>query len=120
MKKKIGTDPQSAKEAPKKVRTPKIASKKVVAAKAEDKVGKPSRMLTGQVISDKMDKTVVVRVERSYMHPRLKKVMRTSKKYKVHDDLESASIGDIVEIYQGRPLSKTKYMYLARIVRAHS
>lgn len=77
-------------------------------------------MLTGNVISDKMDKTVVVRIERSYTHPLLKKVMRTSKKYKVHDETESAHVGDIVEIYEGRPLSKTKYMYLARIVKAHT
>ena len=77
------------------------------------------RMLTGEVISDKMDKTVVVRVVRSYIHPRLKKVMRVSKKYKVHDESESATVGDVVEIREGRPLSKTKYMYLARILRAH-
>lgn len=78
------------------------------------------RMLTGEVISDKMDKTVVVSVERQYTHPRLKKVMRTSKNYKVHDESETASIGDVVEIYEGRPLSKTKYMYLSRIIKAHS
>lgn len=110
--------------APKKrvaVKTDEAAPKKAAPVKKSvDKVGKPARMLTGEVISDKMDKTIVVRVERSYTHPRLKKVMRTSKKYKVHDDSESASLGDIVEIYEGRPLSKTKYMYLARIVRAHS
>ncbi len=81
---------------------------------------KVQRILTGSVISDKMDKTIVVRVERSYIHPRLKKVMRTAKKYKVHDETESASVGDVVEIYEGRPLSKTKYMYLARIIKAHS
>lgn len=114
---KTATTKQAAPKAPKKAAAPK----KAVAKKVQDVVvGKPARMLTGEVISDKMDKTVVVQVERSYMHPRLKKVMRTSKKYKVHDDAESASIGDIVEIYEGRPLSKTKYMYLARIVRAHS
>ena len=78
------------------------------------------RMLAGEVVSDKMDKTVVVSVERQYTHPRLKKVMRTSKNYKVHDESESASMGDIVEIYEGRPLSKTKYMYLSRIIKAHS
>jgi small subunit ribosomal protein S17 len=77
------------------------------------------RMLTGQVVSDKMDKTVVVLVERTYTHPRLKKVMRTAKKYKVHDEAESSTVGDIVEIYEGRPISKTKYMYLGRIVKAH-
>jgi small subunit ribosomal protein S17 len=89
---------------------------------ANNKVQRPTlrRMLTGEVISDKMNKTVVVRVERQYTHPRLKKVMRTSKKYKVHDESESASMGDIVEIYEGSPLSKTKYMYLSRILKAFS
>lgn len=94
--------------------------KKTSIPKASAKAKPITRTLTGEVISDKMDKTVVVEVERSYMHPLLKKVMRTSKKYKVHDDSESANIGDIVEIYEGRPLSKTKYMYLSRIVRAHT
>lgn len=78
------------------------------------------RMLTGEVISDKMDKTVVVKVERTFTHPRLKKVMRTTRKYKVHDEAEKTSIGDIVEIYEGRPVSKTKYMYLARIIKSHN
>ena len=76
------------------------------------------RMLTGEVISDKMDKTVVVLVERTFTHPRLKKVMRSAKKYKVHDESETSSVGDIVEIYEGRPVSKTKYMYLGRIIKS--
>ena len=79
---------------------------------------KTQRKLTGEVISDKMNKTVVVRVERVFMHPLLNKVMRTSKNYKVHDEEERASLGDMVEIYEGRPRSKDKYMYLARIVKA--
>ena len=74
------------------------------------------RTLVGEVISDKMDKTVVVKVTRSYVHPRVKKVVRTDKKYKVHDDKEIAQIGDMVEIYEGRPVSKTKYMYLLRVL----
>lgn len=74
------------------------------------------RTLVGHVVSDKMDKTVVVSVERTYMHPRLQKVMRTTKKYKVHDEQELANVGDIVEIYEGKPVSKTKYMYLAQVV----
>jgi small subunit ribosomal protein S17 len=85
-----------------------------------DKQIKPKRILTGEVVSDKMDKTVVVKVQRTYTDPLLKKVMRTAKKYKVHDDAESAKVGDIVEIYEGRPLSKTKYMYLARIVESRN
>lgn len=79
---------------------------------------KPKRIFRGQVVSDKMDKTVVVRVERTYIHPLLEKVIRTSKKYKVHDESETAHLGDVVEIYEGRPVSKTKYMYLARVVES--
>lgn len=73
--------------------------------------------LRGTVVSTKMDKTIVVQVERTFMHPRLEKVMRSIKKYKVHDEEKRASQGDIVDIYEGRPLSKTKYMYLATIVK---
>jgi small subunit ribosomal protein S17 len=85
-----------------------------------DKQTKPKHILTGKVISDKMDKTIVVQIERTYTHPRVQKVMRATKKYKVHDEAQSAAIGDVVEIYEGRPMSKTKYMYLARIVRSRS
>ncbi len=74
------------------------------------------RTLLGRVVSDKMHKTVVVAVERTYMHTLLKKVMRTVKKYKVHDENQQARVGDTVEIYEGRPVSKTKYMYLARVI----
>ena len=77
------------------------------------------RLMTGEVVSDSMNKTVVVRVERTYIHPRLKKVMRSAKKYKVHDESEQSAVGDIVEIYEGRPQSKSKYMYLSRIVKSH-
>lgn len=76
------------------------------------------KILVGSVVSDKMDKTVVVRVDRDYQHPVFKKVVRRSKKYKVHDEHEQACVGDVVEMYEGRPLAKTKYMYLSRIVRA--
>ena len=79
---------------------------------------KEKRTLSGEVISDKMDKTIVVRVERTYTHPVFHKIMRTNKKYKVHDAQEEAKVGDIVEFYEGRPVSKTKFMYLARVVRA--
>lgn len=81
-----------------------------------DKQNKVKRVLRGQVVSDKMDKTIVVEVERIYKHPKLQKVMRASKKYKVHDDAQLASVGDVVDIFEGRPVSKTKYMYLDRVV----
>ncbi|HSW73970.1 MAG TPA: 30S ribosomal protein S17 [Candidatus Limnocylindria bacterium] len=79
---------------------------------------KEKRTLSGEVISDKMDKTIVVRVERTYTHPEFHKIMRSNKKYKVHDAQEEAKVGDIVEFYEGRPVSKTKFMYLARVVRS--
>lgn len=78
---------------------------------------KKERLFSGRVVSDKMDKTVVVLVERIFTHPKLNKVMRSTKKYKVHDEHEKAKVGDIVEFYEGRPVSKTKYMYLKSIVQ---
>ena len=74
--------------------------------------------LRGEVISDTMDKTIVVKVDRTYKHPRLHKIMRKSKKYKVHDADELAKVGDVVEIFEGNPKSKTKYMYLSRILKS--
>ncbi len=86
--------------------------------KTASTVKEPKRSLMGKVVSDKMNKTVVVSVERTYLHPTLKKVVRTSKNYKVHDELSQAHAGDIVKIYEGRPKSKTKYMYLAEVVQS--
>jgi small subunit ribosomal protein S17 len=78
---------------------------------------KAKHILIGKVVSDKMQKTVVVQVERTYLHPLWKKVVRTSKSYKVHDENAQAHTGDIVKIYEGRPQSKTKYMYLAEVIQ---
>lgn len=78
---------------------------------------KKKRLLVGRVVSDKMDKTVVVRTERVFTHPQFHKTMRVNKKYKVHDEQGQARIGDTVEFYEGRPLSKTKHMYLKRVVK---
>ncbi len=77
---------------------------------------KKKRLFRGKVVSDKMDKTVVVEFERTYKHPRTKKIMKAAKKYKVHDEGKQAKVGDVVEFYEGRPVSKTKYMYLSRVV----
>ena len=74
------------------------------------------RIITGTVVSDAMDKTIVVKVERVFRHPRFEKVMRTFKKYKVHDENGIAKVGDKVEISQVRPISKTKYMTLNCVV----
>jgi small subunit ribosomal protein S17 len=68
----------------------------------------PKRVLQGVVVSDKADKTVVVRVERRVTHPLYKKIIRKSKRYHAHDPENSAKIGDKVRIRECRPLSKTK------------
>lgn len=75
------------------------------------------RVYTGKVISDKMDKTIVVKTERTFVIEKLSKTSRISKNYKVHDENEQAKIGDLVEFYEGRPVSKTKYMYLKHVVK---
>ncbi|WP_332060952.1 30S ribosomal protein S17 [Bartonella sp. CB74] len=68
----------------------------------------PKRILQGVVVSDKNDKTVVVRVERYYSHPLLKKTVRQSKKYKAHDENNQFKIGDQISIQESRPISKDK------------
>jgi small subunit ribosomal protein S17 len=68
----------------------------------------PKRILQGVVVSDKMDKTVVVSVERRVMHPIYKKFIRRSKKYHAHDENNTFKVGDTVRICECRPLSKTK------------
>ena len=74
------------------------------------------RLWLGQVVSDKMDKTVVAKVVRTYKHPVFGKVLKVFKKYKVHDPKQEAKVGDNIEFVEGRPVSKTKCMYLTRIV----
>ncbi len=86
----------------------------------EEKKLKKSQLYTGKVVSDRMDKTVVVNTNRTFMHPRFHKIVSKNKKYKVHDEQGLAKAGDMVEFYEGRPLSKTKYMYLARVIKPHS
>ena len=68
----------------------------------------PKRMLEGVVVSDKQNKTVVVRVERRFTHPVLKKTVRRSKKYYAHDEKNEYSVGDVVRIEEHRPLSRLK------------
>ena len=66
------------------------------------------RSFTGRVVSDKMDKTVTVLVERKVKHPLIGKVVRQSKKFHAHDETNSCKEGDVVTIVESRPLSKTK------------
>ncbi len=68
----------------------------------------PKRILQGVVVSDKGDKTVIVKVERRLKHPLYKKTIRSSKRYAAHDEANSRKIGDVVKIIESRPISKTK------------
>ncbi len=68
----------------------------------------PKRVLQGVVVSDKQDKTVVVKVERRYVHPLYKKSVVSHKKYAAHDETNALKSGDVVFIQESRPLSKTK------------
>ena len=78
----------------------------------------PKRVLQGVVVSDKNDKTIVVRVERRLTHPVLKKTVRLSKKYHAHDEKNDAKVGDVVRIEETRPISKQKRWTLVEKVAA--
>ena len=71
---------------------------------------------TGRVVSDKMDKTIVVSIERLARHPLYKRVIRLTTKFKAHDELNDAHVGDTVLIEESRPLSATKRWRLVRVL----
>ncbi|WP_423680640.1 MULTISPECIES: 30S ribosomal protein S17 [unclassified Undibacterium] len=75
------------------------------------------RTLIGKVVSDKMDKTVTVLVERHVKHPLYGKIIVRTAKYHAHDESNQAKAGDTVEIQEGRPISKTKAWTLTRVVQ---
>jgi small subunit ribosomal protein S17 len=91
-----------------------MADKKTEVPAAEARGYRKTRR--GYVVSDKMDKTIVVEVEDRVMHPLYKKVIRRSTKVKAHDETNSAGIGDLVIINETRPLSATKNWRLVEIV----
>ena len=68
----------------------------------------PKRILQGAVVSDANDKTITVLIERRFMHPMVKKVVRRSKKYRAHDENNTFKVGDVVRIEECRPISKNK------------
>ena len=68
----------------------------------------PKRVLQGVVVSDKQDNTIVVKVERRFTHPVMKKTVRRTKNYHAHDEGNTAKIGDIVSIQEAKPFSKLK------------
>ena len=76
----------------------------------------PKRILEGLVVSDKGDKTIVVKVERRLLHPVFKKTVRLSKKYHAHDEKNEAKVGEVVRIEETRPLSKLKrWAFLSKV-----
>ncbi|MBL6686001.1 MAG: 30S ribosomal protein S17 [Methylophilaceae bacterium] len=74
------------------------------------------RTLTGKVVSNKMDKTVTVLVGRSVKHPLIGKVIRLSSKFHAHDEKNELGEGDVVEITEGRPLSKHKSWVVTKVI----
>ena len=78
------------------------------------KTTEQKRTLKGVVVSDKMDKTIVVSVTRFVKHPKYKKYMKITKKYKAHDAEKAAKVGDTVTIVETRPLSKDKHFALVK------
>lgn len=75
------------------------------------------KRLEGHVVSDRMDKTVVVRVERRVRHPRYGKVVRRSKKVKAHDEANACRVGDVVRLLESRPLSREKRWVVDEILK---
>ncbi len=83
---------------------------------SEGKRGMPARKV-GVVVSDKMDKTVVVQVERTVLHPLYKRYIRRRSKFMAHDARHECQIGDVVEIVESRPLSARKRWRVRRVLR---
>ena len=72
----------------------------------------PKRILKGKVVKNKSEKTIIVDVESTYMHKKYKKFLRKNKKFAVHDEENVSKIGDVVQIIESRPISKTKKFVL--------
>ncbi len=76
----------------------------------------PKKVKQGTVVSDKMEKTIVVKVAEHKPHKKYKKIMQTTKNYKVHDELNTAGVGDTVEIIESRPVSSQVCWNLSKVI----
>ena len=76
----------------------------------------PKKILKGKVVSDKMDKTIVVAIENKRLHPRYKKLVLKTRKFKAHDESNQCKEGDLVEIIEHTPMSKTKKWLLKEVL----
>ncbi len=74
------------------------------------------RVIVGTVVSDKMDKSRVIKVERSVKHPLYKKYIKQTKKFMVHDEKNESHVGDVVKVMEARPLSRKKRWRLSEII----
>ena len=81
-------------------------------------IAKITKVITGTVVSNKMDKTLVVQVERKFIHPTFKKVVKRTKKFKCHDEENQCAIGDFISMREVRPMSKTKRGNLIKVLKA--
>jgi small subunit ribosomal protein S17 len=82
-----------------------------------NQISKTQRSLSGIVVSDKMAKTIVVRVDRTVLHQKYQKRYISSRRYKVHDEKQVAKVGDVVEFTECRPLSKDKRWRLVEVLK---
>ena len=108
-------------ERPKRTRPKRVASterKPIVRLESPEHERGRRQERQGVVVSDAMEKTIVVRVDVVKAHPRYKKVVRRSVKFHAHDESSQAKVGDVVRIVETRPLSKTKRWRLAEVVEA--
>ena len=80
-------------------------------------VAENKKVITGTVVSNKMDKTVVVSVERKFIHRTFKKVVKRTKKFRCHDEKNECSVGDFISMREVRPLSKTKRWNLEKVLK---
>ena len=80
-------------------------------------IKKNKRDFIGQVVSNAMEKTIVVKIDAKKMHPKYKKSYRVSEKFHVHDENKKAKVGDVVKFAECRPLSKTKKWLLTAVVK---
>ena len=111
------TAPEARPAATSLVSRPVLAEKKKGAQMTQAQAAeKNTRTLVGRVVCDKRDKTVTVLVERHVKHPLYGKIVATSNKYHAHDEKGQYHLGDLVEIAEGRPISKTKAWVVTRLI----
>jgi small subunit ribosomal protein S17 len=99
-----------------KAEAPKAEAKAEVAAAAAVQTSR-RRTMVGTVVSDKMQKTIVVKVDRRVRHDLYKKYVTKSRRYKAHDEKNTARVGDLVVVVEARPMSRDKRWALQRVVR---